>query len=219
MFPRIIDTQKIHEKTMNKPVNHWDYQFFENYWYPKKSYKQVQEECNLERMNTYFPGKKFRSVEHATIHANNWIDRKKTEYVCQKCGFKTSSEHRLENHANSSNCELRQKRLQAQLLGTKYIPPCLEMATCQVCNLNFTTKYCLNKHLKTKKHKDACKKIVLPTHCKICDKDFDKAKFKRHLKSSKKCHRLCRKNGLQQTWLNYHELFACKFPRQCIEAC
>ena len=219
MYPRIVDTNRLHEKKTRKPCDYWNYCLFENCWYPKKSFAQVREEAQLEQYRREFPNQNFSTIEQYTCFINDMLDRKKTDYICELCGFKTTCENRLENHRNSKNCEIRQKRKQAQLLGTKYIPPCLEMATCQVCNLNFTTKYCLNKHLKTRKHKDACKKIVLPTHCKICDKDFEKLKFKRHLKSSKKCHRLCQKNGLQKTWLNYHELFACKFPKQCIEAC
>ena len=219
-YPKIVDTNRLSEKKDRKPADYWNYHFFEGFWYHQLSSKQIQKMVFLESVERDF-GLKFDSCDAFCEYVHNEIESSEVEHTCKLCGFKTISSTRLENHVGSKNCEVRQKRNACREKGEVYIPDCKQPAKCFECNLTFRNKYVLEKHKKTKKHLRCVQCTQMPHECKICDKNFEgknsSLRFRRHLKNSKKCHKMCVEDPVNlKLWNMYYKKLNCKFSKACV---
>ena len=219
MLPYQIDPWRIAEKREIMPSNHWDFVFHENFWYHKRSRKDMAIYTELEADRREF-GINFKSIAEFQCYADDMCETALSDnpvlFKCNKCNnFVTNSSYRLESHKNSERCKSNIAKLETQKNGQKYLRDCEKPVVCKICNVTYRTKGCLVTHLRTKRHADKVVEVEnsLPVECAICKGQYlNNLKFRRHLKSAKKCKKLARENAAHNaTWLNYHARFGCKF--------
>jgi hypothetical protein len=218
MFPETIDPNRVSERCEARPPNVWDYVEHEGFYYPKRTYKQLSTIWFLKSCNEEF-GKSFESIDQFHAYSED-ICTYIEQHTCEKCGFKTTTDQKMQSHKDSRNCAYRVQKALAAKRGELFVPDSQKSAFCGICNKPFLNKYCLGVHLKTDAHKDKANCIKIPTTC-FCGKVFTgktaATKFRRHLKEGRKCKVLANStNENRIKWLDLHKRLKCKFPKAMV---
>ena len=213
--PFVIDETRLDEARTIKPPNHWDFEEWNGAWYPTKPKQLLREHFTLQAYSKEY-GVDFKNMKEFDDWMDSTLDSiATTEYTCDICGYMAKSETAVENHKGSRNCRNRAERQRAEEQNKLYLAESERPATCEVCGITYKTKYGLATHLTTKKHLLNIKRQTqpLPTCCAVCDKALDtKIRFRRHMKESRKCHRIAREDlEKREIWEAQHKLFGCKF--------
>ena len=215
MYHETIDPKRVNERCEAKPPNVWDYVLHEKFYYPKRTYAQLSAIWFLKSCAQEF-GQTFKTVDDFHAYSDkicSYVDQR----TCEKCGFKTTSEQRMQSHKDSRNCAYRTQKALAAARGKLFVPDSKKAAFCGSCNKPFLNRYSYEVHLKTDAHKNKANCIEIPTKC-FCGKVFSgktaATKFRRHLKEGRKCKILANSsNEGRIKWLGLHKRLKCKFAK------
>ena len=117
-FSNHVDPRRVHERTTIKPLNHWDFIFFEDYYYPRRSAAEAERASLLQSCIDEF-GKSFSNWDEVWNHCENHILE---TYKCCKCGMEFKSETARNNHEDNRTCRARVEKNLAEQNGEEYIP-------------------------------------------------------------------------------------------------
>ena len=224
-FPIEIDVSKLHECRETAPPDTWNWMKFKNNWYKKHSSDEIVRLHRIKIANREFPHKHFSNLEQIAEHYLYLADLLLTPAIqCDLCDFRTEGNNasfRMENHRGGKRCITNQNRLKAKKNFENYVPVSEKPAYCGLCKKAFVNKYVLSRHEKNdRRHKEKLRTDPLPKCCSVCHYEFnleDLLKCKRHIKSSKKCHRQIYKNDTNRIkWLYLHSRFGCNFDKNKI---
>ena len=220
IYPYEVDLARISEQKQSIPVDHWNYKLFNDVWYPVVSKIIKTQRLDLLRDRLEW-GIHFKNLKEVTRWMDEELD-KPTYFYCDTCDFKSECIEKLNRHIGTNACRLMKLKLDCKKNKDLYIPPHKNAGFCVVCNKHFLNKYSLERHNKSPLHRENLNVEPKPTHCMVCKCAFDVknlAKTRRHLKSSKKCHRIAAADkDLFLKWSWMYSRFSCKFNKKVLQS-
>jgi hypothetical protein len=200
-----IDVSRKNERTKrNMSFEFWNWILNpdDQFWYPKLSSgaadKKMRELKNKELYGCVDP--------FELLYPDS------ETFKCDLCGFVAKSEVTVLNHMNNRGCKTRRERNKCVEANTKFELESEKIVSCTVCDKQFANKYVYQKHCRTKAHQLKKNGSEFPTQC-VCGKELSqKAKFVRHLRTSKKCKKICASDPTKMKgWKDLYKIFSCKF--------
>ena len=217
-YPYHIDPARVGEARDTEPVDPWNWGHFEEQWFPliQKSIRDERTELLGQRKEW---GIHFRNKRHF----NSWLEGEIEKMLdvklkCSECDFETKNSDALTRHEGTNSCRIRKLKMEARENKKVYVPPHKAKHYCDACNTDYANRHAFIRHLNSETHRQTTNPDPLPTKCLVCNIPFETPlKTKRHLKSSKKCHRkaLADEDLLTQYFYMF-DRFRCKFDRKLI---
>ena len=217
-FPYHIDANREAEARDKEPIDPWNWGHFKGKWYPLADKYTREERCEVILARKEW-GVQFRDRTHFL----KWLDEENAKYEhikhkCPECDYETKNLDALKRHEGTNSCRIRKLKMEARANKKVYIPPHRAKHYCDACNADYANRHAFLRHLKSKAHREKTNPDPIPTKCLVCDIAFTTPlKTKRHLKTSKKCHRKAlADNELLTQYFYMVDRFGCKFDRNTI---
>ena len=207
-----IDPKKLDERVPKLPVDPWNWVEFENYWYPKMKNNSGDHRQQLRDANKEF-GTNFTSHDELYAYMLRVCSFEVEEYICDICGSEFKTKQAYQNHKGSKACDDRRKRNEATQKGLIYLPDCLQKVHCKCCNKTLINRASYTRHLQSDEHNNNKQKQTALTTC-LCGNEYsNETAFRRHLKTSAKCHKIARSSEENKAkWSSLYNALNCKFP-------